>query len=130
MASTTDFYTSLQRQLEEIQAAGRLKTERAITSPQGSCIRTADGREVINLCGNNYLGLSSDRRLVEAAHAALDARGFGVSGARTTCGTQDLHQELKARLSRFLGTEDTILHGSAYSANGVSSRLCWGQRMP
>jgi len=118
MATTTDFYASLQHELEEIQAAGLLKTERTITSPQGSRIRTADGREVINLCGNNYLGLSSHRSVVEAAHAALDSRGFGVSGARTTCGTQDLHKELEARLSRFLGTEDTILYGSAYSANG------------
>ena len=90
MATTTNVYASLQHEFEEIQAAGRLKTERTITSPQGSRIRTADGRDVINLCGNNYLGLSSDRRLVEAAHAALDARGFGVSGARTTCGTQEI----------------------------------------
>jgi glycine C-acetyltransferase len=118
MATTTDFYASLQHELEEIQASGLLKTERTITSPQGSRIRTADGREVINLCVNNYLGLSSHRSVVEAAHAALDSRGFGVSGARTACGTQDLHKELEARLSRFLGTEDTILYGSAYSANG------------
>ena len=118
MGTTTDFYASLRDELEQIQAAGLLKAERTITSPQGNRIATSDGREVINLCANNYLGLSSHRSVVEAAHAALDARGFGLSSVRFICGTQDLHQDLEARLSRFLGTEDTILYGSAFDANG------------
>ena len=118
MEASTDFYASLRNELEKIQAAGLLKAERTITTPQGNRIATADGREVINLCANNYLGLSSDRSVIEAAHAALDARGFGLSSVRFICGTQDLHKELESRLSRFLGTEDTILYGSAFDANG------------
>jgi len=118
MRTTTDFYASLRNELEEIQAAGLLKLERPIQSPQGSLIATADGREVINLCANNYLGLSSHPSVIEAAHAALAARGFGLSSVRFICGTQDVHKTLEARLSQFLGTEDTILYGSAFDANG------------
>lgn len=118
MGTTTDFYAALRQELEQIQAAGLLKTERIIASPQGNRIATADGCEVINLCANNYLGLSSDPRVMEAANAALEARGFGLSSVRFICGTQDGHKELEARLSRFLGTEDTILYGSAFDANG------------
>ena len=118
METTTDFYAAVRQELEQIQAAGLLKAERTITSPQGNRIATADGREVINLCANNYLGLSSHPSVVEAAHAALDARGFGLSSVRFICGTQDAHKELEARLSCFLGTEDTILYGSAFDANG------------
>ena len=118
MKASTDFYASLRNELEQIQAAGLLKAERTITTPQGNRIATTDGREVINLCANNYLGLSSDRSVIAAAHAALDARGFGLSSVRFICGTQDLHKELESRLSRFLGTEDTILYGSAFDANG------------
>jgi len=118
MGTTTDFYAALRQELEQIQAAGLLKAERTITSPQGSRITTAGAPALINLCANNYLGLSSHPDVVRAAHAALDARGFGMSGARFICGTQDLHQALEARLSRFLGVEDTILYGSAFDANG------------
>jgi len=118
MKNTENFYASLRNELEEIQVAGLLKLERAIESPQGSRITIGDGREVINLCANNYLGLTSHPAVIKAAHAALDARGFGVSGARFICGTQDHHKELEARLSRFLGTDDTILYGSAFDANG------------
>jgi len=118
MRTTTDFYASLRNELEEIQAAGLLKLERPIQSPQGSLIATADGREVINLCANNYLGLSSHPSVIEAAHAALAARGFGLSSVRFICGTQDFHKTLEARLSQFVGTEDTILYGSAFDANG------------
>lgn len=118
MRTTEDFYVSLSNELEEIRAAGLLKLERPIQSPQGSQIATADGREVINLCANNYLGLSSHPGVIEAAHAALAARGFGLSSVRFICGTQDLHKTLEARLSRFVGTEDTILYGSAFDANG------------
>lgn len=118
MRSTTDFFTSLRKELEDIRGAGLLKLERPIESPQGSRITTADGREVINLCANNYLGLSSHPSVIEAAHAALAERGFGLSSVRFICGTQDLHKTLEARLSQFLGTEDTILYGSAFDANG------------
>jgi glycine C-acetyltransferase len=118
MRTTEDFYASLRKELEDIQAAGLLKLERTIQSPQGGRIATADGREVINLCANNYLGLSSHQDVIEAAHAAMDARGFGLSSVRFICGTQDLHKTLEARLSQFLGTEDTILYGSAFDANG------------
>jgi len=118
MRTTADFYASLRNELEEIQVAGLLKLERPIQSPQGSQIATAGGREVINLCANNYLGLSSHPSVIEAAHAALASRGFGLSSVRFICGTQDLHKTLEARLSQFLGTEDTILYGSAFDANG------------
>jgi glycine C-acetyltransferase len=118
MKTTTDFYASLRGELEDIQAAGLLKLERPIQSPQGSQIATADGREVINLCANNYLGLSSHPGVIEAAHGALAARGFGLSSVRFICGTQDVHKTLEARLSQFVGTEDTILYGSAFDANG------------
>lgn len=118
MRTTANFYASLRSELEEIQAAGLLKVERTIKSAQGSQIATADGREVINLCANNYLGLSSHLGVIEAAHAALAARGFGLSSVRFICGTQDLHKALEARLSQFLGTEDTVLYGSAFDANG------------
>jgi glycine C-acetyltransferase len=117
MRTTTDYYAALRQELEQIQAAGLLKAERTITSPQGSRIATAGAPALINLCANNYLGLSSHPDVVQAAHDALDARGFGMSGARFICGTQDLHQALEARLSRFLGMEDTILYGSAFDAN-------------
>jgi glycine C-acetyltransferase len=99
-----------------LSSTSRHLTENTVT--QGTRVSTAEGRQVINLCANNYLGLSSHRGVVDAAHGALDARGFGLSSVRFICGTQDLHQELEARLSRFLGTEDTILYGSAFDANG------------
>jgi len=118
MRTTADFYASLRTGLEEIQATGLFKLERTIQSPQGSQIATADGREVINLCANNYLGLSSHPGVIAAAHDALAARGFGLSSVRFICGTQDVHKTLEARLSEFLGTEDTILYGSAFDANG------------
>ncbi|NVM92937.1 glycine C-acetyltransferase [Variovorax sp. SG517] len=118
MGTTKDYYAALRQELEQIQMAGLPKIERAITSPQGSRISTAGAPALINLCANNYLGLSSHADVLQAAHAALDARGFGMSGARFICGTQDLHQALEARLSTFLGMEDTILYGSAFDANG------------
>lgn len=117
-ASIDAFYANIRRELEAIEEAGLYKTERIITSPQGSVIRTADGKEVINLCANNYLGLSSHPEVLKAAHEALDSHGFGLSSVRFICGTQDLHKTLEARLATFLGTEDTILYGSAFDANG------------
>ncbi|WP_199029245.1 glycine C-acetyltransferase [Ralstonia sp. ASV6] len=117
-ASIDAFYANIRHELEAIEAAGLYKTERIITSPQGSVIHTADGKEVINLCANNYLGLSSHPEVLKAAHEALDSHGFGLSSVRFICGTQDLHKTLEARLAKFLGTEDTILYGSAFDANG------------
>ena len=104
-------------QLAEIEAAGLWKHERLITSPQAAHIRT-NGAEVINFCANNYLGLSSHPRVIAAARAALDDRGYGLSSVRFICGTQDRHKELEAAVSEFLGTEDTILYGSCFDANG------------
>lgn len=117
MNSSTDFYRSVRGTIEEMRVAGLLKQERPLTSAQGSAIFTEDGREVINLCANNYLGLSSHPEVVEAARRALAQRGYGLSSVRFICGTQDIHKELEARLSRFLGMEDTILYGSAFDAN-------------
>jgi glycine C-acetyltransferase len=112
-----DHYTAI---IQEIRDAGLYKDERIIASPQGAAIRVAGaaGAEVLNFCANNYLGLSSDPRVVEAARASLDERGYGMSSVRFICGTQDRHKQLEAEVSRFLGTEDTILYGSCFDANG------------
>ncbi|MBU6177368.1 MAG: glycine C-acetyltransferase [Bacteroidetes bacterium] len=104
-------------ELEEIKQAGLFKTERVIESPQGAVIKVG-GREVLNFCANNYLGLSSHPKVIEAAHQAIDQRGFGLSSVRFICGTQDIHKELEAKISAFLGTEDTILYAAAFDANG------------
>jgi len=104
-------------ELDEIKQAGLFKTERVIESPQGAVIKVA-GREVLNFCSNNYLGLSSHPRAIDAAHQAIDQRGFGMSSVRFICGTQDIHKELEAKISAFLGTEDTILYAAAFDANG------------
>ena len=104
-------------QLAEIEQAGLWKHERLITSPQSSHI-TTNGKEVINFCANNYLGLSSHPRVMAAAKAALDERGYGLSSVRFICGTQDRHKELEAAISTFLSTEDTILYSSCFDANG------------
>jgi glycine C-acetyltransferase len=103
--------------LDEIRSAGLWKEERVIESPPGDRIRVA-GREVVNFCANNYLGLSSHPAVIAAARAALDERGYGLSSVRFICGTQDRHKELEAALSRFLGMEDTILYTSCFDANG------------
>jgi glycine C-acetyltransferase len=103
--------------LAEIESAGLWKHERLITSPQAAHVIT-NGKEVINFCANNYLGLSSHPRVIAAARAALDDRGYGLSSVRFICGTQDRHKELEAAISKFLGTEDTILYGSCFDANG------------
>ncbi|RAS08563.1 glycine C-acetyltransferase [Cupriavidus alkaliphilus] len=118
MPNAQAFYASIRDELQSIRDAGLYKNERVIATPQGARVRTSDGREVINLCANNYLGLSSHPRVIEAAHEALRTHGFGLSSVRFICGTQDLHKTLEARLSNFLGTEDTILYGSAFDANG------------
>lgn len=108
----------LKTQLEEIKEAGLFKSERIITTPQGADIKTSEGKAVINFCANNYLGLSSHPKVIEAAKAAIDTHGFGMSSVRFICGTQDIHKELEKKISEFLGTEDTILYAAAFDANG------------
>lgn len=107
----------LVNELNAIREAGLFKKERIITTPQGADIRT-NGKEVINFCANNYLGLSSHPRVIEAAKRAIDTHGFGMSSVRFICGTQDIHKELEKKISAFLGTEDTILYAAAFDANG------------
>jgi len=115
-------YTTLQpvlkQELKEIEEAGLYKKERIIVTPQGADIRLSDGREVINFCANNYLGLSSHPKVIEAAKHAIDTHGYGMSSVRFICGTQDIHKELEKNIADFLGTEDTILYAAAFDANG------------
>jgi len=108
----------LQKELEEIENAGLFKRERIIITPQGADIKVSGGAEVINFCANNYLGLSSHPKVIEAAKKAIDDHGYGMSSVRFICGTQDVHKELEAKISKFLGTEDTILYAAAFDANG------------
>ncbi|WP_299287748.1 glycine C-acetyltransferase [uncultured Mucilaginibacter sp.] len=108
----------LENELAEIEKAGLYKKERVITSPQGAEITVQGGKQVINFCANNYLGLSSNPKVMEAAKQAVDAHGYGLSSVRFICGTQDIHKELEKKLSEFLGTEDTILYAAAFDANG------------
>jgi len=118
---TIDMYETLkpvlEKELNEIREAGLYKQERIITTPQGADI-LANGIEVINLCANNYLGLSSHPRVIDAAKRAIDSHGYGMSSVRFICGTQDIHKELEQKISTFLGTEDTILYAAAFDANG------------
>ena len=108
----------LEKELQSIREAGLYKKERIIVTPQGADIRTADGREVINFCANNYLGLSSHPRVIDAAKRAMDTHGYGLSSVRFICGTQDIHKTLEKKIADFLGTEDTILYAAAFDANG------------
>jgi len=108
----------LQKELEEIENAGLFKRERIIITPQGADIKVSGGAEVINFCANNYLGLSSHPKVIEAAKKAIDDHGYGMSSVRFICGTQDVHKALEAKISQFLGTEDTILYAAAFDANG------------
>ncbi|MGV8880272.1 MAG: glycine C-acetyltransferase [Sphingobacteriaceae bacterium] len=112
------FQETLQTQLADIKEAGLFKSERIITSPQGSEITIADGSTVLNFCANNYLGLSSHPKVIEAAKKTVDSHGFGMSSVRFICGTQDIHKALEKKLADFLGTEDTILYAAAFDANG------------
>ncbi|MCB8929598.1 MAG: glycine C-acetyltransferase [Bacteroidia bacterium] len=107
----------LEKELKEIKEAGLFKQERIITTPQAADI-TANGKEVINFCANNYLGLSSHPEVIKAAHHAIDTHGYGMSSVRFICGTQDIHKELEQKIASFLGTEDTILYAAAFDANG------------
>jgi glycine C-acetyltransferase len=113
-----NFETHLKTELTGIEQAGLYKSERIIISPQGAVIRVADGKEVLNFCANNYLGLSNNPELKEAAKKALDTHGYGVSSVRFICGTQDIHKQLEASIARFFGTEDTILYAACFDANG------------
>lgn len=112
------FKPKLEQELRSIEEAGLFKRERIITSPQAAEITIAGGKQVLNFCANNYLGLSSHPRVVQAAKDAIDSHGFGMSSVRFICGTQDIHKELERKLSEFLGTEDTILYAAAFDANG------------
>ena len=112
------FKAHLAEQLGAIQAAGTCKNERVIVTPQGTTIRVADGKPVLNLCANNYLGLAQHPAVAAAAKAALDQWGYGLASVRFICGTQGVHKQLEAALSDFLGTEDTILYSSCFDANG------------
>src|SRR5256885_2973475 len=113
-----EFDQRLANTLEEIRSQGLYKTERIITAPQDAKIGIAGGRRVLNMCANNYLGLADHPALIAAAKEALDTHGFGMASVRFICGTQDIHKDLEDQLTRFLGTEDTILYPSAFDANG------------
>ena len=108
----------LQGELKEIEAAGIYKRERIITTPQGANVHVSTGEDVVIMCANNYLGLSSHPEVIDAAKNALDTHGFGMSSVRFICGTQDIHKELEAKIAKFYGTEDTILYAAAFDANG------------
>lgn len=110
--------SALQEEIADIRNAGLYKTERIIVTPQGAEIRTDSGGEVLNFCANNYLGLSAHPEVIEAAKAAIDTHGFGLSSVRFICGTQDIHKELERKIADFLGTEDAILYAAAFDANG------------
>lgn len=112
------FSEHLSRQLADIERQGLLKRERILASPQGPRVQTAGGRKVLNFCSNNYLGLADHPEVIQAAREALDRWGFGLASVRFICGTQEIHRELEVSLTRFHGTEDTILYGSCFDANG------------
>ena len=111
------FVKRIAKDVEEIRASGLYKNERVISSPQGAEI-TVNGKTALNFCANNYLGLSSHPKVIEAAHKAIESHGYGMSSVRFICGTQDIHKELEKKLSEFLETEDTILYAAAFDANG------------
>ena len=113
-----DYKSHLQSELKEIREAGLYKDERIILSPQGAVIKVADGKEVLNFCANNYLGLANNPELKNAAKRAIDSHGYGVSSVRFICGTQDIHKQLEASIANFFGTEDTILYAACFDANG------------
>jgi glycine C-acetyltransferase len=108
----------LAAELQQIREAGLYKSERVLATPQGARIAVSGGRQVLNFCANNYLGLANDPRVIEAARASYERWGYGLSSVRFICGTQELHKELESRITRFMGTEDTILYSSCFDANG------------
>lgn len=118
MSKYQNFQQYLQNELNDIHTAGLYKDERIIVSPQSANIRVSSGQEVLNFCANNYLGLSDNKELIEAAKQALDSHGYGMSSVRFICGTQDLHKQLEASIAKFFGTEDAILYAACFDANG------------
>ncbi|MGO5051145.1 glycine C-acetyltransferase [Lachnospiraceae bacterium LCP25S3_G4] len=118
MAKKDDILSIYTKEVEQIKEAGLFKGESPIASPQGAKVKLEDGREVINMCANNYLGLANDQRLIDAAKKSYDEKGYGLSSVRFICGTQDIHKQLEATISNFLGTDDTILYSSCFDANG------------
>jgi len=114
----SNYQKHLTKVIDEIREAGLYKNERIIVSPQGAEIELNTGQKVLNFCANNYLGLSNDKSLIEAAKASLDDRGYGMSSVRFICGTTDLHKELERKIAEFFGTEDTILYAACFDANG------------
>jgi glycine C-acetyltransferase len=118
MSAYSTFHSHLNTRLDAIRAAGTYKRERTITTPQGAVVETTDGRPVLNLCANNYLGLAQHPGVKQAAHDALEQWGYGLASVRFICGTQRVHKDLENSLTDFLGTEDTILYGSCFDANG------------
>src|SRR6266446_7204641 len=118
LSMIAEFEKQLSQTLEEIRSQGLFKTERVITSPQDAHIAITGGKRVLNMCANNYLGLADHPALIAAAKEALDTHGFGMASVRFICGTQDIHKDLEDQLTRFLGTEDTVLYPSAFDANG------------
>ena len=112
------FKDFLAEELSNIEAAGLYKKERIITTPQRADIKVNAGEDVLNFCANNYLGLSDNKRLIEAAKSAMDTHGYGMSSVRFICGTQDLHKQLEAAISDYFKTEDTILYAACFDANG------------
>lgn len=118
MSSYKAFQKHLQDEISNIKSSGLYKEERIITSAQKAQIKVSSGQEVLNFCANNYLGLSDSKELIEAAKSALDSHGYGMSSVRFICGTQDLHKQLEATISKFFGTEDTILYAACFDANG------------
>jgi glycine C-acetyltransferase len=123
----TSFVHRIAAELEEIKSSGLFKSERIITSAQGAEIMV-NGEKVLNFCANNYLGLSSHPKVIEAAHKAIDARGYGMSSVRFICGTEDIHKELEQKIATFLGTEDTILYAAAFDANGGVFEPLFGEQ--
>ncbi|HEX6191790.1 MAG TPA: aminotransferase class I/II-fold pyridoxal phosphate-dependent enzyme, partial [Chitinophagaceae bacterium] len=121
------FVQRIAGEVAEIQQAGLYKTERVITSAQGAEI-VVNGKTVLNFCANNYLGLSSHPKVIEAAHKAIETHGYGMSSVRFICGTQDIHKELEKKISTFLGTEDTILYAAAFDANGGVFEPLFGEQ--
>ena len=113
-----DFKVHLEKEIQNTKNSGLFKDERIIVSPQSSIINTEGQKDIINLCSNNYLGLSSHPHVLEAAKESIDSHGFGMSSVRFICGTQNIHKSLEEKISNFLGTEDTILYAAAFDANG------------
>ncbi|HXB11544.1 MAG TPA: glycine C-acetyltransferase, partial [Bacteroidia bacterium] len=122
------FHSNLQAELKSIDEAGLFKRERIIITPQGADIKVKGGQEVINFCANNYLGLSSHPKVIAAAKNALDTHGYGMSSVRFICGTQDIHKTLEEKISKFLGTEDTILYAACFDSNGGVFEPLFGEQ--